>query len=322
MEKINPTLQKIGKFTLALLFSITLIEPCLAGQELPWESIPKPVQATVLENGGTSGQSVDLENKEIDGKKVYEAGVKDKEGKITDLVITEDGKLVDQKHDDESDKAQEKAAKPNVSLPGVQFSHPREITNPYLPLATVKQDIIEGTEDGKKTRVERTALLNKHKSFKINDQMVESLVFEDRAFVDGVLEEVALDYFAQDDAGIVYYFGEEVNEYDKAGKVINHDGSWMLGKDTVVPGVIITAKPKVGEKFKSENVSQEINESDEIVSISETVKVPAGTFKNCVKIKETLGDGKTELKYYAPGVGVVREVPSEGDEQLVKHTKL
>src|ERR1700704_4366971 len=37
-----------------------------------------------------------------------------------------------------------------------RFSHPREITNPYLPLRILKQDVLEGKEGAKKMRVERT----------------------------------------------------------------------------------------------------------------------------------------------------------------------
>ena len=201
----------------------------------------------------------------------------------------------------------------------VKFSHPRDITNPYLPLAHLKQDIIEGTEGGKKTRVERTALPDRHKSFKINGQTVEALVVEDRAFENGELAEVAIDYFAQDDSGTVYYLGEDVDEYQH-GKVKSHEGSWLLGKDTQTPGIILPAHPKVGDKFKSEDVSKEINESDEVVSVSENVTVPAGTFANCVKTKESLGGGTTEYEFYAPGVGVVREVPPGGDELLKSHS--
>ena len=125
---------------------------------------------------------------------------------------------------------------------------------------------------------------------------------EDREFENGPLAEVALDYFAQDDSGTVYYLGEDVDEYEK-GKVKSHGGSWLLGKDAQTPGVIMPAHPKVGDKFKSEDVSKEINESDEVISASETVTVPAGTFANCVKTKESLGDGTVEYKYYAPGGG-------------------
>jgi hypothetical protein len=292
--------------------------PCFAGKAQKWEDLPKAVQEAVLANGGTAGP-VDKESEVKDGKAIYEAQVKDKEGNVKDLVITEDGKLIETKTDDAGDQAAERAERGKKLLAGVKFSHPTKITNPYLPLSNLKQDIIEGTEGGKKTRVERTAKPDLHKTFTVGGQTVEALVVEDRAFVDGQLEEVAIDYFAQDDNGTVYYLGEAVDEY-KDGKVINHEGSWLTGKETQVPGVIFPAHPKVGDKFRSEDVSREISEIDEVVSVSETVTVPAGTFKDCIKVKELLGDGKTEYKYYAKGVGVVREVPSDGDELLQSHT--
>ena len=44
------------------------------------------------------------------------------------------------------------------------------------------------------------------------------------------------------------------------------------------------------------------------------------TYNNCIKVKETLADGKVEFKYYATGVGVVREQPATGNELLISHT--
>lgn len=303
----------------AVLVLGAITSVCRAGQELKWEKIPEAVRAAVLAHGGTAGQIVDREHGTKNGLAVYEAGVKDKAGNVADLVITGDGKLVETKHDDAADAAAEKAARQPQVLAGIKFSHPRDLTNPYLPLATLNQDILEGTEEGKKIRVERTARMDKHKTFKINGQKVEAAVFEDRAFLNGELEEVATDYFAQDNAGNVYYLGEDVNEYAK-GKVTSHDGAWLLGKDTQTPGLVVPAHPKVGEKFKSEDVSREIDESDVVISLSETVTVPAGTYRNCLKIEEHPAGEGVEYKYYAPGVGVVREVPAGGDEQLISHT--
>jgi hypothetical protein len=316
--KKNWTKLKMATFAVALGLGGALMPNGWAGHEMKWEDVPEAVRATVLANGGAAGQTVDRENGTQDGKAVYEAGVRDKKGNVADLVITADGKLVETKHDDADDLKQEFAGRAKKVLAGIKFSHPRDITNPYLPLATLKQDIIEGSEGGKKTRVERTALPKKHRTFTVGGEEVETLVVEDRAYEDGKLAEVALDYFAQDDNGTVYYFGEDVDEYQD-GKVISHEGSWLLGKDTPVPGIILPAHPKVGDKFKSEDVSKEITEADEVISVSETVTVPAGTYKNCVKTKESLGDGTIEYKYYAPGVGVVREVPPDGDELLVSH---
>jgi len=196
-----------------------------------------------------------------------------------------------------------------------RFSHPREITNPLLPLASLKQDILEN----KNEYIERTAKPDLHKTFKIGDQTIEALVVEDREFADGKLAEVTLDYFAQDDDGIVYYLGEDVDEY-KNNKVVGHSGAWLLGKDTQTPGVLMPAHPKVGDKFMSEDVPKITWEKDEVVSVSETVIVPAGTYKNCVKIKEVASDGTTEYKFYAPGIGCVKEAGSDGDLPLKSHT--
>lgn len=195
-----------------------------------------------------------------------------------------------------------------------RFSHPLEITNPYLPLASLKQDILEN----KTTRVERTAKPDLHKTFQIGGQTVEALVVEDRDYDNSKLVEAALDYFAQDDDGNVYYLGEDVDDY-KNGKVTGHSGAWLFGKDTQKLGVLMPAHPKVGDKFKSEDAPKITWEADEVVSVSEKVTVPAGTFENCVKIKEKASDGATEYKYYAPGVGCVNEVEGKDELPLTSH---
>ena len=316
------TIHRAATILAAIAINGVLTFGSLAGTTQKWEDVPEAVRKTILANGGTAKSRVDLEGKRSDGKSVYEAEVKDKDGSIADVVITSDGKLVNTKHDDAADAAAEKAAgaKKKDILAGVKFSHPREITNPYLPLASLKQDILEGTEDGKKVRIERTMKPEIRKTFQIGGKEVEVLVMEDREIEDGELTEVALDYFAQSDDGTVYYLGEDVDIY-KGGQVTGHSGAWLYGKDTQTPGVIIPGSPKVGDQFKSEDVSATINESNEVVSVSETVKTPAGIYHDCVKVREALADGSIEYKCYAKGVGVVREqTPPDGDVLLKSHT--
>lgn len=186
-----------------------------------------------------------------------------------------------------------------------KFSHPKDITNTYLPLSSLKQDILEGTEKGKPLRVERT-VKPESKTFNVNAQEVEAMIVEDREFINGKIEEVTLDYFAQDDDGNVYYLGEDVDNY-RDGKVVEHEGAWLYGKDTQKMGVAMPAHPRVGQKFKSEAVGKITTENDTVVSLTEKVTVRAGKFDKCMKIKETHSDGETEEKYYAPGVGAVKE---------------
>jgi len=311
---------KTLRLSAALLVGSEVMGACFAGTAMKWEDVPEVVRKTILANGGKAG-SVDKEGHKIKGKAVYEAEVKKKKGEVSDLVVTEDGTFVTVKHDDAADRAQEQSGRTTKVPDGAKFSHPRDITNPFVPLALLKQDVLEGTEDGKQVRITRTVMPNKHKGFTIAGQKVDALVVEDRETEDGELAEVAIDYFAQDEKGTVYYLGEDVDEYE-GGKLKGHKGSWMFGKDTQIPGVLFPAHPKVGDRFKSEDVSKEINEKDEVVSVSETVVTPAGSYKNCVKVREKLADGTAEYKYYAPGVGVVREVPPHGDVLLKSHAAL
>jgi hypothetical protein len=195
-----------------------------------------------------------------------------------------------------------------------RFSHPRQITNPYLPLASLKQDILES----KTSRIERTARPEIHKTFEVSRQTVDSLAVEDREFENGELTEVTLDYFAQADDGTVYYLGEDVNEY-RNGKIVGHSGAWLAGKDTRHPGVIMPARPAIGDKFRSEDVPKITWEKDEIISISESAVVPAGSFQDCIKIREKASDGATEYKLYAPGVGCIKEIEGHDEAVLRSH---
>src|SRR5437762_8234541 len=129
---------------------------CFAGVPQKWSDLPKAVQETILANGGTVDGPVDKEAGLVDGKVLYEAPIKDKDGSIIDLQITADGRLVDVKTDDSTDAGRERIERGKKVLAGVKFSHPRDITNPYLPLATLKQDILEGKEGNAKLRIERT----------------------------------------------------------------------------------------------------------------------------------------------------------------------
>lgn len=307
----------IFHLTAALLLGSATTTTCFAGKPQKWEDVPEAVRKTILANGGSAG-SVDKEPGKNEGQAIYEIGIKNSIGAVSDLVVRADGKLIEVKTDDASDYAQEQATRAKKLLDGVKFTHPRDITHPFLPLSSLQQDILEGTEDGKKVRIERTAMPQKAKAFTIAGQRVEAFVMEDREFENGELAEIATDYFAQDDNGTVYYLGEEVDEYEN-GKVTGHSGAWMLGKDTQVPGVILPGRPKVGDQFKTEDVSAEIDEADQVVSLTESVTVPAGTFNNCVTVREKLADGSTEFKYYAKGVGVVREIPGVGDVVLISH---
>ena len=145
---------------------------------------------------------------------------------------------------------------------------------------------------------------------------VRTRVVEERETKDGKLDEVSRNYFAFDNAtGDIYYFGEDVDMYDADGKVTGHEGGWLSGLDDAKFGLMMPGKPRVGSRYYQEMAPEVAMDRAEVVSINETVKVPAGTFKTCLKTRESSSlESGVEDKLFAPGVGLLKD----GGFKLVK----
>ena len=133
-------------------------------------------------------------------------------------------------------------------------------------------------------------------------------VLEERETKNGVLVEVSRNFMATDkNTGDVYYFGEDVDNY-KDGKVINHESAWRAGTGGARFGLMIPAKPTIGQAFYQEIAPKVAMDRVEVVSTDETVKTPAGTFQNCVHLRETTPlERDVSHKYYAPGIGLIKD---------------
>jgi hypothetical protein len=202
-----------------------------------------------------------------------------------------------------------------ASADAPRFSHPRQIDNPYLPLSKFARCELLGREDGARSRVVRR-LLNRTKPFQIGGRTVRAAVIEDRAFENGELVERTLDYFAQGDNGIVYYLGEDVDNYEN-GKVVDHQGSWLYGRDTSTLGVAMPAHPRVGSAWRFEDVPGITTESDRVVDRLARVRVRAKTYRHVIRVREHSSPGEIEHKLYARGTGLIRERPPDGRVDLV-----
>lgn len=142
---------------------------------------------------------------------------------------------------------------------------------------------------------------------------------EDRETKNGQLAELTRDYYAVDRAtGDVYYFGEDVDVYQN-GKIAGHEGAWLSGIKGARFGMMMPGAVKAGQKFYQEHAPGTAMDRAEIVAVGETVATPAGIFKNCVHVKETsaIEKGAADHKWYAPGVGMVKD----GELVLVRMEK-
>lgn len=149
---------------------------------------------------------------------------------------------------------------------------------------------------------------------------VETRVVEERETKAGQLVEISRNYFAiSRRTNDVFYFGEEVDIYEN-GKVVEHEGAWLSGVKGAKFGLMVPGQPTLKAKYYQEIAPGVAMDRAEVVSLAETIKTPAGEFKNCLKTEETtpLEPGVREFKYYAKGVGLVQD----GSLKLVKYGKV
>ena len=68
-------------------------------------------------------------------------------------------------------------------------------------------------------------------------------VLEHRTYHEGVIHEIAYNFYVETTDGTVCYFGEDVEFYDASGDFANTDGTWRAGESGSLPGVIMPASP-------------------------------------------------------------------------------
>jgi hypothetical protein len=143
----------------------------------------------------------------------------------------------------------------------------------------------------------------------------------DRVYLDGRLIEDTFDWYAQDDAGNVWYMGEFVTnfQYDAIGALIGTDnnGSWEAGVSGAEPGYIMPAGPSPGNSYHQEFWVMEAEDAAFIVATGVTVNLSNGsTFTGCLQTLDwnPLDPATLEYKFYAPGLGMVMEVEVDGEE--------
>jgi hypothetical protein len=176
--------------------------------------------------------------------------------------------------------------------------------NPYFVLKPGHQLTLEGKEKRKQIRLIITVL---DETQLVGD--VRTRVVEERETADGELREVSRNFFAIcAPTDTVFYFGENVDIYER-GAIVSHEGSWRAAPNGARPGVIMPGLNLAGARYFQEVAPGVALDRAETLSTTETVETPAGRFTNVLKVKETsaLERRAKGLKFYAPGVGLIRD---------------
>ena len=188
------------------------------------------------------------------------------------------------------------------------------IDNPLFPLVPGTTFVYEGQgPDG----LEHNEVAVTHNTRLILG--VTCVEVHDTVVTNGVLTEDTLDWFAQDLAGNVWYFGENSKSLD-GGVVTSLEGSWEAGVDGAQPGIIMEAHPAVGDFYRQEFLLTEAEDLAEVSSLDESVTLSGNrTFDHCLKTTETspLEPDTHENKFYAPNVGNVLVVEEDLQSELI-----
>jgi hypothetical protein len=208
-----------------------------------------------------------------------------------------------------------------------RFDNGLKIDNPYFPVVpgTVYKYHIAGIDDetGEPVTQENTVRVLSDTRTILG---VKVRVVNDRVFEDGHLIEDTNDWYAQDNNGNVWYFGEGVTnyEYDDNGNLIdtNHDGSWEAGTGGSHPGVIMEARPRVGHRYFQEFSPNNVMDWGEGLARGQTATVPAGKFTGLFRTEESSVMEPFSLadKLYAPGVGTIAEFELDIEDNEVMET--
>jgi hypothetical protein len=147
---------------------------------------------------------------------------------------------------------------------------------------------------------------------------VTCTVVRDVVRENGVLVEDTQDYFAQDMAGNVWYFGEIAQNFEH-GFLSDLDGSWIAGDSGAKPGIVMKAAPVVGETYRQEFLLGDAEDAARVLSVTASATAPAASCSGtCVQTLDStpLEPDHLEHKFYAPGIGMILEADPETGERL------
>jgi hypothetical protein len=175
-----------------------------------------------------------------------------------------------------------------------------QVDNPWFPLKPGTVTRWTGVaEDGKTPQLDIATVTNQTKRI----EGVDTTVVRDVVQSNGKPFERTYDWYAQDRAGNVWYFGEDSSDY-RNGHWQPSGGSFQAGVDGAAPGIIMPAQPQAGDAYRQEYYPKHALDQAKVVGYR-PAKVPYGSFARTLTTVETsaLEPGLREQKNYVRGIG-------------------
>ncbi|UCG49542.1 MAG: hypothetical protein JSU94_07130 [Phycisphaerales bacterium] len=269
------------------------------------ESDLPPVIKKAIKEAFPKGKILAIE-KEVQGEDPGQYDVEmQSEGKIYEVEISPAGTVIEAKQVSQAAEIGNEAGKLDTEMKWTDEFHidQRKFSakgrNRFFSLRPGHRIVLE-------SKSEKVVITVLKETKKIGD--VVTRIIEEREFENGELVEVSRNFFAICKAtSDVFYFGEEVDDY-KGGKIVGHGGAWRADNKDSKAGIIMPGTALLGARHYQE-IAPNAMDRAEIIADNVTMKTPAGTFKNCIRVKETspLEPGTICYKTYAPEIGLIQD---------------
>lgn len=191
------------------------------------------------------------------------------------------------------------------------FVDPTTSTNDYHPLRPGMQWVRAGTTEVGGRKIPHQVTSTMTDVVRIIDG-VPAVAMLDQSIDAGEMTQVGFDYFALDKDRNVWLMGGYTEDYE-GGVYTNFEDCWLGTASggltgVLLPGTVTMETPRwfIG----TPDPEEEAVSVAEPVAVGVTLTVPFGEFHDVIAVREGAYDAiDNEIKYYAPGVGVIFNDP-------------
>jgi hypothetical protein len=206
-------------------------------------------------------------------------------------------------------QAEPASCAPAIDFDPRNFSTPTMIDNTWFPLLPGRQYVLEGQANRGGGPLPHQVIFTVTDLTKLING-VRTVVIWDRDFNEGELVEAELSFFAQDTAGNVWNLGEYPEEYED-GVFVGAPSTWIAGLAGAEGGLHMLAKPRTGTSWYLQGSAPAIEFLDcaKVLKTGVTTCVPFGCYNDVLvtdEISPLDQGGGHQLKYHAPGVGIIQ----------------
>ena len=186
------------------------------------------------------------------------------------------------------------------------------VTNPWFPLVPGTTMRYRGNSGGESAR-EVVRITSATKMI----EGVPCVVVHDTVYIAGKLAEDTFDYYAPDNEGNVWYFGEDTAEYNKRGRVVSTEGTWQAGVEGASAGIFMPADPVVGQTVQQEYFAGHAEDYAVVLFMDASVRVPYGKQTGVMVTGEwtPLEPGVVGEKWYGKDIGELKEADVVGGDE-------